>query len=277
MTGLVARPVRHNPPVSVRRIGAMSLRYLYLLRSSWPRLLELAYWPMVQMVMWGFITQFLAGSSSYIAQGFGVLLSGVLLWDVLFRSQLGVSISFLEEMWSRNLAHVFASPLRPGEFIAAITFMSLVRTVIGIIPATIAAIAFFGFSVYSLGLSLAGFFFTLSLMGWAIGLAMSGLILRFGLGAESLAWAAIFALAPLSAIYYPVAVLPDWLQPLAWSLPSAYVFEGMRAILLDGVVRIDLMVQGLLLNVVYFALGVAVFLLALRAARQRAKLMQIGE
>ena len=121
------------------------------------------------------------------------------------------------------------------------------------------------------------FFFTLSVMGWAIGLAMSGLILRFGLGAESLAWAAIFALAPLSAIYYPVAALPAWLQPVTWCLPSAYVFEGMRAILLHGVVRTDLMLQGLLLNLVYFALGVMAFLLALRVARRRAKLIQIGE
>jgi ABC-2 type transport system permease protein len=272
-----ARLERRNPPVSLQRIWAMSLRYLYLLRGSWPRVLEMAYWPTVQMIMWGFITQFLAQNSSYIAQGFGVLLSGVLLWDVLFRSQLGVSISFLEEMWSRNLAHVFASPLRPGEFITAITFMSLVRTLLGIIPATLMAIAFFGFSVYSLGLSLAVFFLILSLLGWSIGLATSGLILRFGLGAESLAWVSIFALAPISGIYYPIAVLPDWLQVVAWCLPSAYVFEGMRAIVLDGVVRIDLMLWGLGLNVVYFALGVTAFMLALRSARQRAKLMQVGE
>lgn len=268
---------RRNPPVSSQRIGAMSLRYLYLLRGSWPRILELAYWPTVQMIMWGFITQFLAQNSSYIAQGFGILLSGVLLWDVLFRSQLGVSISFLEEMWSRNLAHIFASPLRPGEFIAAITMMSLVRTLIGIVPATLMAIAFFGFSIYSLGLSLVGFFLILSLMGWAIGLATSGLILRFGLGAESLAWVSIFALAPISGIYYPIAVLPDWLQPVAWCLPSAYVFEGMRAIILDGTVRLDLMVWGFALNAVYFAAGAIIFMLALRTARERAKLIQIGE
>ncbi|HZD24899.1 MAG TPA: ABC transporter permease [Alphaproteobacteria bacterium] len=255
----------------------MSLRYLYLLRGSWPRVLELAYWPTVQMVMWGFITQFFFTHSSYIAQGFGVLLSGVLLWDVLFRSQLGVSVSFLEEMWSRNLAHVFASPLRPPEFVASLTLLSLIRTVIGIVPATLLAILFFGFSVYDLGLTLAGLFANLALMGWAIGLMTSALILRWGLGAESLAWVSIFALAPLSGIYYPIATLPGWLQPVAWALPSAHVFEGMRAVLLHGQVRLDLMASAFALNILYFCAGATIFALALHAARNRARLLQVGE
>lgn len=270
-------PAQRNPRFSPGRVAAMSLRYLYLLRGSWPRILEMAYWPTVQMILWGFITQFFYTQSSYLAQGFGVLLSGVLLWDVLFRSQLGVSISFLEEMWSRNLAHLFASPLRPGEFIASLTVMSLARTLIGVVPATALAILFFGFSVYDLGLALAALFLNLAIMGWAIGLMTSGMILRFGLGAESLAWVSVFALAPVSGIYYPIATLPEWLQPLAWCLPSAYVFEGMRAVLLDGVVRYDLLVSAFAINALYFAAGVGIFLIALRQARVGGQLMHVGE
>src|SRR5205807_3942912 len=116
---------------SARRVGALILRYLYLLRSSWPRLAELAYWPAMQVIVWGFITQFFMTNSSWVAQATGVLLGAVLLWDVLFRSQLGVSVSFLEEMWSRNLGHLFVSPLRPYEFLIALATMSFVRTLIG--------------------------------------------------------------------------------------------------------------------------------------------------
>ena len=112
---------------SLRRVGALSLRYFYLLRGSWPRLVELAYWPTVQMILWGFITLFLVTQTSYIAQAFGVLLSAVMLWDVLFRSQLGVSVTFFEEMYSRNLGHLFVSPLRSWELILALMSMSLVR------------------------------------------------------------------------------------------------------------------------------------------------------
>ncbi len=262
---------------SPRRVWAMALRYVYLLRGSWPRYLELAYWPTVQMILWGFITQFLATNSSYIAQGFGVLLSGVLLWDVMFRGQLGVSISFFEEMWSRNLGHLFVSPLRPYELIISLTVMSLVRTIIGIVPASLLAIVFFGFSVYSLGLSLAVFFVNLLAMGWAIGFMVSGMVLRFGLGAESLAWVAIFAVAPVSGIYYPISVLPDWLQIVARVMPSSYVFEGMRAIIRDGVVRVDYMLIATGLNVIYLAAGALIFLAFFRNARQRGLLLQVGE
>lgn len=263
--------------LSLGRVAAMVLRHWYVLRGSWPRLVELGYWPTVQMIMWGFMTQFLAAQTSYIAQAFGVLLSAVLLWDVLFRGQLGVSLSFFEEMWSRNLGHLFVSPLRPLELALAMTTMSLIRTLLGIVPASLLAIAFFGFSVYSLGLSLAAFFFNLLFFGWAIGLLVSGLVLRYGLGAENLAWAAIFALLPVSAVYYPVAVLPDWLQWAAWALPPAYVFEGMRALLAAHEIRLDLMAMATALNVLYLGGGILAFLGWFRVARRRGLLLQQGE
>lgn len=269
--------VRANPVFSLRRIGAMVRRYLYLLRGSWPRIAELAYWPTMQMILWGFITQFFAQNSSYVAQAFGVLLSGVLLWDVLFRGQIGVSLCFLEEMWSRNLGHLFVSPLKPVELACALSFMGLIRTLIGLVPATLLAIVFYGYSVYDIGLPLIAFFFHLIAFGWALGLALAGMVLRWGLGAESLAWIAVFALAPISGVYYPISTLPGWLQPLAWAMPSAHVFEGMRSVLIDGVVRWDLMLTATLLDVFYLVAGVGVFLYCFRQARHRGLLLQIGE
>ncbi|MGE0154904.1 MAG: ABC transporter permease [Reyranellaceae bacterium] len=260
-----------------QRIYAMILRHVYILRSSWPRLLDLAYWPTVQMIMWGFMSQFLSSHTSYIAQAFGVLLSAVLLWDVLFRGQLAVSVSFFEEMWSRNLGHLFVTPLRPAEFAASLLSVSFLRTLLGILPATFLAVAFFGFSVYSLGLALGAFFFSLLMFGWAIGLGVTGLVLRHGLGAENIAWGLVFALLPVSAVYYPVSVLPQWLQYVAYAMPAAYSFEGMRSILIQGVVRYDLMLAGFALNIVYLGLGFAMFFHYFRIARRRGSLLQQGE
>ena len=127
------------------RVGAMVMRYWYLLRGSWPRILELAYWPTMQVILWGFLTLYLAQNSSLFVQAFGVLLSAVLLWDVLFRGQLGVSMSYLEEMGSRNLGHLFVSPLRSYELLASLMTISLIKTVIGIAPASLLAYAFFDF------------------------------------------------------------------------------------------------------------------------------------
>src|SRR5260370_836233 len=120
---------------SPARVWAMLLRYLYILRSSWPRTLELLYWPTLQMLIWGFMSQFLRGNSSYVAQAFGVLLGAVMLWDLLFRSQLGLSISFLEEMWARNLGQLFVTPLRPYEWLISLFAMSLIRGTSGLVPA----------------------------------------------------------------------------------------------------------------------------------------------
>src|SRR2546426_8603181 len=101
--------------------------------------------------------------------------------------------------------------------------MSLIRLAIGMLPVTFLAIAFFGFNLYALGLALAAFFVNLILTSWAVGIFVSGLVLRNGLGAESMAWTIMFVLLPLACVYYPVAVLPSWLQPIAWALPPTYV------------------------------------------------------
>jgi ABC-2 type transport system permease protein len=255
----------------------MVLRYWYLLRGSWPRILELAYWPTVQMVLWGFINQFMATNSSWIAQASGVLIASVLLWDVLFRGQLGVSVSFLEEMWSRNLGHLFVSPLKPSEWVLSLMAMSLIRTAIGILPAALLAVPLFGYSVFDMGLPLAAFFANLLLMGWWLGLLIVALILRHGLGAESLAWVAVFLLAPVSAVYYPVSVLPGWLQWVAWALPSAHVFEGMRALLFEGALRWDRLAWAVGLNALYMAGASAVFARYFEDARERGALLQTGE
>src|SRR5947208_15247731 len=122
------RAIRHRSEThfSPARIWAMLLRYLSILRSSWPRTLELLYWPTLQMLIWGFMSQFFATNSSYVARAFGVLLGAVMLWDALFRSQLGLSISFLEEMWARNLGQLFVTPLRPYEWLISLPVLSLV-------------------------------------------------------------------------------------------------------------------------------------------------------
>ncbi len=262
---------------SIGRIYALIVRYLYLLKGSWPRVLELAYWPTVQMILWGLINQFLAGHSAWVAQVAGLFIAAVLLWDVLFRAQLGVSVVFLEEMWSRNLGQLFVTPLRPWEWIVALMAISLLRTLIGVGAAAGLAVVLYRYSIFDLGLLLLVFFVNLLVMGWAIGLVVIALILRYGLGAEGLAWALIFAIAPVSGIYYPVSVLPHWLQPVALALPCTWVFEGMRSVLIAKDFRWEYLFWAAGLNGLYLVLGAGAWALAFRIARQRNRLLQLGE
>ncbi|HYE34996.1 ABC transporter permease [Methylocaldum sp.] len=263
--------------MSLRRIFALVMRYLYLMRSSWPRLIELIYWPTMQMVLWGFINQFFIGHSEWVAQAAGLLIGAVLLWDVLFRAQLGVSVVFFEEMYSRNLGHLFVSPLRPHELVMALLTVSFLRTSIGVGAAAGLAVVLYRYSIFDMGLPLVAFFANLLVMGWAIGLMVVALVLRYGLGAESLAWAVIFAVAPLSGIYYPISVLPDWLQKVALLLPSSHVFEGMRAVVREHVFPLDLFWMAVMLNAIYLLIGLILYLFAFHVARKRGLLLQMGE
>src|SRR3954470_11769194 len=250
--------------ISIHRIQAMVLRYWYLLMSSWPRLLELIYWPALQIVTWGFLQSYIAQNSGFFAQAGGSLIGAVILWDILFRGQLGFSISFLEEMWARNLGNLMMSPLKPIEFLISLMAMSLIRLAIGVVPMTLLAMIFFDFNLYGFGLPLAAFFCNLIFTSWSLGIFVSGLVLRNGLGAESIVWTLMFGILPLACVYYPVSVLPNWLQYVAWALPPTYVFEGMRELLVNHVFRTDLMATALAINVGLFIGSFAIFLALLR-------------
>ena len=262
---------------ALRRIWGLMYRHLALYRRSWPRLLELMYWPVLQMCIWGFTSAFLTARMGGAAVAAGMLLGGVLLWEVALRSQMGVAISFLEEMWSRNLGHVFVSPLRPWELVAALIAMSVIRMCIGVVPAILIAWALYAFNLFSIGPMVVFFFANLMIMGWWVALGVISLILRHGAGAEALAWSVLFGLTPFSAVFYPVAILPVWLQPVALALPSAHVFEGMRQILADGTINWGHLGAAVGLNAVWMVLAVLLFARQFRAARERGALLSIGE
>lgn len=262
---------------SAGRIWGMVLRYWYVIRSSWPRTAELVYWPLVQMLTWGFLQTYLAQTTSFTGRAAGLFIGGVLLWDILVRSQLGFAVAFLEEFWSRNLGHLMMSPLRPAELVAALILVSLIKLTVAMVPVALMAYLFFGFNLLSLGVAFAAMFANLTIMSWSTGLVSAGVVLRWGLGAESFAWLIAFVFLPLSCVYYPVTTLPAWLQPVALALPSTYVFEGLRAIVLDGTFQVQFMIKAFALNLVYFALGSAAFAFFLHRARVHGSLVQMGE
>jgi len=262
---------------SARRIRALVLRYTYLLRSSGIRLVELIYWPFLQMLTWGFLQKYLASTANPVAQGAGVLIGGILLWDILFRTKISFSTTFIEEMWSRNLGNLLTSPLRPFELVAALSVWSIIRVLVSMIPVATAAYFIFDFDLLSLGLPLAAFFGVLVLTSWSLGLLAIGVILRYGLGAEELAWSLAFLLLPLCCVYYPVSVLPEWLQWVALALPPTHVFEGMRSILLHHVFDAAELWRALALNVIYLVVGYFAFSYFLRSARVNGSLLQLGE
>jgi ABC-2 type transport system permease protein len=262
---------------ALRRITGMVLRHWYVIRSSVPRTAELVFWPLVSMLMWGFLQTYLAETTSLAAKAAGLFVGGILLWDILVRSQLGYAVAFLEEMWARNLGHLMMSPLRPTELVASLMVVSLIKLVVAMVPVALLAYVFFGFNLLSLGFAFAAFFANLVIMSWALGLISTGAVLRWGMAAESIAWLIVFLLLPIACVFYPVTTLPDWMQPLALALPPTYIFEGLRALVLEQTFRGDYMLRALVLNLVYVTAGYALFHALLQSARKNGTLVQMGE
>ena len=241
-------------------------------------MLDLVYWPTMQMILWGFIAKYLTVEPGPAAGIAATFLTAVLLWDTLFRGQLGTSLCFLEEMYARHLGHLFMSPLRPFELVIAVFGVATVRVLIGVGGAALIAIPVHNFWIgAALGWTLLPFFAVLLMFGWAVGLIISGLVLRLGMGAESLAWAAIFLIQPFSGVYYPISSLPEPLQWVSWLLPAAPVFEGMRSVVLQGQFDLGLFAHAVVALLVWLGVAAGAFVLLFRQARDHGQLLQVGE
>lgn len=214
-----------------RRILAIVRRHLYVTIHSPTRMIELAFWPVIDLVMWGMITTFLSTRGESLPIPVAFFLGAVLLWDLVFRAKNSVALCLLEENHSRNVISVLASPVTPGEYLAGALLFGLGKVAVTWSVMVILAQVLFSFGVFTLGPALAVYALVLILFGIALSLVVMGCVLRFGYAADELAWALAGIVVPFSAVFYPVAVLPGWAQTVASGIPPAHVFEAMRAIL----------------------------------------------
>jgi ABC-2 type transport system permease protein len=264
-------------PFSLNTVSALVLRYIFLYTRHPVRFVELIFWPLVDLLVWGFLTIYLQKQA---AGGFPAtitfLIGGMILWDVLFRSQQGVAISFLEDVWTRNLLNVFVAPVRTVEYVAATCLVGVLRVAFTLVILAAVGSAAYGFHLTALGLGLLPFLANLMLFGWFLGMVSTALIMRWGQAAESLAWAVPFFIQPLAAVFYPVSVLPSWLQPIAHALPCTPIFEGMRTVLAGHPTPWGEIQQALVLNLVWGALAAWFFAANLRHVRKTGLLVKVA-
>lgn len=262
--------------VDWQRVTGVVLQSLYVMRHSPLRIMEVLYWPFIEVVLWGFITRYLQDTDAAIPGGVQILLGAVVFWDVCFRTQQEMAMTQLMDMWDRSILNIYASPIRQREYIAGAVLFSLTRVLVGSVLLSAFVAVAFGFNVLDLGSVLIPAFVLLVAFGWALGLLIRAAVLRFGSNAEVLAWSLALLLQPVCAVFYPVASLPGWLQAVAKGIPASYVFEALRAYLADG----DVLASGLLtaggLGLVYLAAGGLVLAAAYRSVRTRGLLSRPG-
>ena len=263
--------------MNLGRMYGLFLRHFFLITRSFPRILDLIYWPSIQITLWGFISNFFSTYSSYYSNAVGVILTCAILYDFLFRTSIGFNMLFLEEIWSRNFTNLFIAPMKISEIIVSLVFTALIRALIGLIPAILLTSPLFGISLLQLGLPLAFLFLSLYLFGITLGIFVSAGLLRFGPSFENIAWSTMFLLAPFGCIYYPIEILPEIFQSIAFALPLVYIFEETRNILVNGMVNYENILTAIYLNGFYLILSIFVFYYSFDKAREKGTLINIGE
>ena len=263
--------------MNFNRMYGLFLRHFFLIRSSFPRILDLIYWPSIQIILWGFISKFFSTYSDYYNNTIGIILSCAILYDFLFRSSISFNMLFLEEIWSRNFTNLFIAPMKISEIIVSLVFTALIRTLIGLVPAILITSPLFGISILNLGIPLFFLFLSLYIFGITLGLFVSSGLLRFGPSFENIAWSSLFLLAPLGCIYYPIEILPDFFQTLAKALPLVYIFDQTRNILVNNIFNFESILYAFYLNAIYLLAGIFLFYFSFSEARKKGSLINMGE
>ena len=258
-------------------IIALVKRYSFLYLRNPIRGMELVFWPAMELLLWGFLSMYIQKETSGDFSTFiRFLIGATIFWDVLFRAQMGVSISFLEDMWTRNLLNIFVAPIRIREYLTAMFCMGVLRVSIVVLVMSLIAWLLYAFNLYAFSWNLIPFFILLMVFGFSLGILSVALILRWGQAAESLAWAVPFMIQPFSAVFYSVDTLPSAMQTVAWCFPSTYVFEGMRELIRSGTMDWNAIWVSAALNVVYLALSAAIFIWMFAKARKLGLLTKIA-
>jgi ABC-2 type transport system permease protein len=265
-------------PAKAGRVLAIVERQAYLYKRTFHRWLDLFYWPLIDLFLFGFITLYIQRRGGGISHTASFFVGAVILWDLLFRSQQAVSVGFLEDVWSRNVLNIWASPIRPSEYVTGTIVTGIIRIAFGSTFAVLVGWAAFHFNLLTVGFALVPLVIGLAAMGWSIGIVTMAVILRFGEGAETMAWALAFLFQPVSAVFYPVSVLPGPLRVIARGVPSSYAFDGLRQVLGAGHrFPVHQLAYTLVIDAAYLAAASALFSLLFRQVRARGLLARFGE
>jgi len=262
--------------MNLRRVGALVLRYTFLYTRSLPRVAEMFFWPVMDLLVWGFITVYLMRLQNRLPATVTFLMGSMIFWDILYRAQQAVTISFLEDIWARNLLNIFVAPIRMSEFIAATYVVGFVKILVTVAVLASLAALFYSWNLFQMGFALLPLFANLLLMGWAVGMVTTALIMRWGQSAEALAWGIPFLIQPVCAVFYPLNVLPAWLRPISLCIPATHVFEGMRQVLRGEGLPMNHLLWAFGLNVLYLIAGTAFFRYMFGVAREKGLLAKLG-
>jgi len=262
---------------SATRVWALVLRQLFLVPRNISRWVDMFYWPLLDLLVWGYTTVYLNRSGAGQGLNFVVLFIGALIsWDVLFRAQQAITITFLEDVWSRNILNLFVSPLSPGEFLLGSLVYGMIKQFLTIAFMTIIAFWLYNYNYFSLGFYLIPAVLNLLLFGWALGIVTTALILRYGQSAEVLAWGLAFLVQPFIGVFYPIETMPKMFRMVSQILPPTYVFTELRRIVIQKQFSAGMMWKAFAMNMVYLFIAWLFFGWMWKVVKEKGYLTRLG-
>lgn len=237
------------------RIFAIVLRNLYTFRRNIERVFDAFYGPIISLIIWGLTSVYISKISENLTPILFFIVSGLSFWLLVERSQYETNVALLEDIWSRNISNIFISPLKFWEWIIGVTIIGIFKSIMSFVTAFIVAFILYKINFFMYGFYLIPFILLLLMTGWWISFLITGAILRYGTRVQSFAWNLAFILVPFSGVYYPISSLPEWAQKISVILPTTYVFDGIRQVVLYHTLDIRNLFISFLLNMLYITLS----------------------
>jgi ABC-2 type transport system permease protein len=261
--------------MKLHRIAAVVERHAYEARRNLERVTDAVYWPVIDIIVWGFFSLYLLQRNGLRPPPIGVLLGAAVFWGMFRAFQRDIAMGFLTDMWSHNLVGLFSSPLTVVEYIAGLLIIDLLKAITGTCLAGLVALVLYGYNVFGLLPAFLPFAAVLVLFGLAVGILVAGLIFRYTTRIQSFAWSVTGLVMPVSCVFYPLSALPRPMRLVALSFPTTYAFEGMRQIIAGGKLSVAHLAAAVALDAAYLGIAIVLFVRLFRAARARGLLVKL--
>ncbi len=254
--------------INSNRVFAMVLRYSIGFRHNFDRLSDMFYWPALDLLVWGLTGLYFAQFTPNTKETTYFILTGIIFWLIIWRSQYEITVNVMQEIWDKNLVNIFASPLTVSEWMSSFIVVGLFKTILSFSFSALLAYFLYGYSIFVFGITLIPIVINLLLIAWAAGFFIAGFLIRYGQKIQTLAWTGIAIISPFSALYYPLSILPDWAQKIAFFVPPSHVFETMRAILQHNTFSSERLLISFALSVLYLVLSIWFFIFMFHRSRK---------
>lgn len=250
-----------------RGIYAAFMQDLYVTKASLEVFFDIFVFTLMNILLFGFISKYLAqGGNKLQAQS---LLLSVIFWEVIRINQYSISVSTMCNVWSHNLSNIFIAPIKITEYLLAHFTSAILKSFFILVTAIILAKLVFQLDVLKLGIFAVAFsYLNMVIFATGLGLIFIGLVFQFGVRIQAITWGTIFVIQPLCAVFFPVKVLPAFLQPVAYSFPVTYFFEWLRALHMGARYATSRVVLAFGYNILFFLVCCFIFSRQLAAAKR---------